>query len=271
MVATRKVDAASVPERLRGLDGVWFGHDRLPFVSVPAEWSAAMLAQAALHTLDVNEELIENGFILKDATPANVLFDGTTPVFVDVPSIEPLIPGRDLWLARHQFETTFLLPLMANLDAGLPIAWALGNPTSGLAHEQLARILGPRRWWGLGRIRNVALPAALSSSSVGPASGATSGSAHGNVERTKYVLSRSMTALRGAVRKLSDRIDIRHSHWSDYESTRGHYSDQDLVKEREFVGRVLETARAGWVLDVGANTGEFSEMAAVIQMLWRST
>ena len=79
---------------------------------------------------------------------------------------------------------------------------------------------------------------------------------------TKYVLSRSMTALRSAVLKLSDRIEIRHSHWSDYESTRGHYSDQDLVKKREFVGRVLETARAGWVLDVGANTGEFSEMAA---------
>ena len=91
----------------------------------PAEWSAAMLAQAALHTLDINEELIQHGFILKDATPSNVLFEGSSPVFVDVPSIEPLVPGRDVWLARHQLETTFLLPLIANLDAGLPIAWSL--------------------------------------------------------------------------------------------------------------------------------------------------
>ena len=61
--------SASVPERLRGLDGVWFGHDRLSVRFRACGMVHRMLAQAALHTLDINEELIQHGFILKDATP----------------------------------------------------------------------------------------------------------------------------------------------------------------------------------------------------------
>ena len=102
---------------MRSLAGDWFEHDRIGFVSVPAEWSAAMLAHAASHTLDVNEELLRHGYLPKDATPAKILFEGSRPVFVDVPSIEPLQAGQSLWIARHQFETTFLLPLLAVLDA----------------------------------------------------------------------------------------------------------------------------------------------------------
>ena len=267
MVATRRVDHGSVPEQLAGLSGTWFGHDRIHFVSVPAEWSAAMLAQAALHTLDINHELLEHGMQLKDATPSNILFDGTRAVFVDVPSIEPLVAGRDLWLARHQFETTFLLPLLANLELGLPLKWSLADPATGLAHEQLARLFGPRRWSSLFRIRNVGLPAALSAVQPNyardthePGSGATTSG--GRLDKTQYVLGRAMASLRKSVLHLAERIEKRHSNWSGYATTRGHYSDHDLVEKREFVGQVLERAGARWVLDIGANTGEFSEMAA---------
>jgi hypothetical protein len=96
LVGTRSIGAADVPERLRTLPGDWFEHDRIGFVSVPAEWSAAMLAHAALHTLDVNDELLRHGYLLKDATPANILFEGARPVFVDVPSIEPVQAGQNL-------------------------------------------------------------------------------------------------------------------------------------------------------------------------------
>lgn len=267
VIATRRLDRDAVPERLRGLRGTWFGHERIPFVSVPAEWCPAMLAQAALHTLEVNEELIRHGLVLKDATPANILFSGSRPVFVDMPSIERLESERDIWLARHQFETTFLLPLVANLEAGLPLRWTLADPAVGLSHEQLARTFGPRRWWGPARIRNVALPAALSGRwlDVNAKNGArakSTGRSAGGLAKTQYVLGRSMASLRTAVKALAARIEGRQSHWSGYAAARSHYPETDLAKKRSFVGQVLERSRPSWLIDVGANTGEFSELSA---------
>jgi len=264
LVGTRSLATADVPESLRSLAGDWFEHDRIGFVSVPAEWSAAMLAHAALHTLDVNEELLRHGYLLKDATPANILFEGTRPVFVDVPSIEPLQAGQNLWIARHQFETTFLLPLLAVLDAGYPLQWSLADPARGLAHEQLAKMFGPRRWLSADRIRHVALAAALGGAgAAGKATGAVApGGGKSDLEKSRFILSHSLQGLRKAVEKLAARIEQRHSHWSAYAVSRAHYADADLKAKRDFVERVVQRAGARWVLDVGANTGEFSEMAS---------
>ncbi|NJO12246.1 MAG: SAM-dependent methyltransferase, partial [Gammaproteobacteria bacterium] len=104
-----------------------------------------MLADAGLFTLDLAIELLGHGLELKDATPANILHRGTKPVLVDVPSIVERRHGDYLWLARHQFETCFLLPLIAAVEAGVPLSWSLMNPIDGLSHEALARILGGRR------------------------------------------------------------------------------------------------------------------------------
>ncbi len=82
------------------------------------------------------------------------------------------------------------------------------------------------------------------------------------MRRTQYILERSMTALRKAVSRVAERIDKRHSNWSAYEGARSHYSEQDLDQKRAFVAQALESVTPDWVLDIGANTGEFSEMAA---------
>jgi 2-polyprenyl-3-methyl-5-hydroxy-6-metoxy-1,4-benzoquinol methylase len=264
LVATRSVEPADVPEWLRSVSGEWFEHDRVGFVSVPAEWSAAMLAHAALHTLDLNVELLRHGYILKDATPSNILFDGARPVFIDVPSIAPIRPGLNVWLARHQFETTFLLPLLAVLDAGYPLQCSLTDPARGMSHEQLAQMFGPRRWLTASRLRHVALAAALggkgaAGKQVPPAISATGAA---DLEKTRFILSHSMKSLRKAIEKLLARIDQRRSHWKSYAGARAHYADVDLQLKRDFVGQVVQRAGAHWILDIGANTGEFSEMAA---------
>ena len=264
LVATRPIEASEVPAALRGRDGEWFEHERIGFVSVPAEWSAMMLAHAARHTLTIGLELLRDGYVLKDATPANVLFRGARPVFVDLPSIERFAGGNGLWLARHQFETCFLLPLMASLDLGYPIQSALADPATGLSHERLARLYGPRRWWSVDRVRHVALAAALGGGTRGAEAALprpTSGRAS-DLEKAKYVLEQSLRGLLRAIDRLEGRLRQRDSHWSAYAATRSHYADEDLRLKREFVGAVLEAGKPRWVLDVGANTGEFSAMAA---------
>jgi len=62
-------------------------HQRIPFVSYPHEWSASMFKQAAVFHIALYERLQEHGLTLKDWHPHNILFSGTTPVFVDFTSI----------------------------------------------------------------------------------------------------------------------------------------------------------------------------------------
>ena len=97
-----------------------------------------------------------------------------------------------------------------------------------------------------------------------PTQSTTETAASGNLARTKYILGRSMI---GAAQDPVPRV-LRPGLRTGTRTgalpspaaaiTRIQY----LAQKREFVRRVLENARAAWVLDVGANTGEFSEMAA---------
>src|SRR5579875_3717946 len=97
-------------------------HPRVFFPSYPWEWTPSAWIAAAELTLDLCEALLDRGWILKDATPLNVLFRGTTPVFVDVLSIEKRDSESPVWLAYAQFVRTFLLPLLAHQYLGWPLA-----------------------------------------------------------------------------------------------------------------------------------------------------
>ena len=117
IVRTRPLARVETPPQFADFDGECFEHERIPFVSQPAEWAPEMLAAAATFTLELSRALLPRGWQFKDATPANVLFRDSEPVFVDLPSIVVRDPGSCLWIARHQFETTFLLPLVASVEA----------------------------------------------------------------------------------------------------------------------------------------------------------
>ena len=89
-------------------------HEPVSFPSFAYEWPPEMLEAAGLLTLDLAENLLADGLGLKDATPYNVLFRGTEPVFTDVLSIEPRDAHDPLWVPYAQFIRTFLLPLALN-------------------------------------------------------------------------------------------------------------------------------------------------------------
>ncbi len=84
-------------------------HERIPFVSYPYEWSFAMLREAALLQLELTERALDHGLILKDASPYNVQFRGSRPVFIDVSSFERLREGEP-WVGYRQFCMLFLYP-----------------------------------------------------------------------------------------------------------------------------------------------------------------
>jgi SAM-dependent methyltransferase len=261
LVRTRALPRVETPPQFADFDGECFEHERVEFVSQPAEWAPEMLAAAGTLTLKLARELLPRGWQLKDATPANVLFRHAEPVFVDLPSIVPREPGSCLWIARHQFETTFLLPLVASVEAGLPIAWTLANPVAGLSHEALAAILGARRWLKPGLWRTVALPAALAAKAAA-GGGTPRGMQAASEAQARYILERSLNGLDTQLARCVARLQARSSHWHRYTTTRAHYGSADLEAKRSFVRDAIAGTRPRRTLDIGANTGEFSEIAA---------
>lgn len=261
IVRTRPLPRIETPPQFADFEGECFEHERIDFVSQPGEWAPEMLAAAGLLTLELASALLPRGWQLKDATPANVLFRNSEPVFVDLPSIVARASGDCLWIARHQFETTFLLPLLASVEAGLPIAWTLANPVAGLSHESLAAILGARRWIKPGLWRTVALPAALAAKAAA-GSGSTPAMTSSNNDRARYILGRSLDSLRHQVERAVSRLEAKSSHWHRYTATRSHYGSADLEAKRAFVSDAIAGTRPRRTLDIGANTGEYSEIAA---------
>jgi len=95
IVSTRELAENPHPEL--GYETV-LEHERVPFVSYPHEWPASMLRDAALFHVQLFKDLTPRGLTLKDWHPYNVLFEGTTPKFVDFTSI---IPAANLSRQNH--------------------------------------------------------------------------------------------------------------------------------------------------------------------------
>jgi len=261
LVRTRPLPRTETPPLFADFDGECFEHERISFVSQPSEWAPEMLAAAGALTLGLARALLPRGWQLKDATPANVLFRNAEPVFVDLPSIVAREPGGCLWIARHQFETTFLLPLVASVEAGLPVAWTLSNPVAGISHESLAAILGARRWLKPRLWRSVALPAALAAR-ASPGGGAPPAMKAASEQQARYILGRSLGGLQRQLARCAGKLAARSSHWRRYTATRRHYGSADLEAKRRFVTDAISGTRPRRTLDIGANTGEYSEIAA---------
>ena len=101
------------------------------------------------------------GWQLKDATPLNVLFEGTQPVFVDVLSIERARPGESIWLPYGQFIRTFLLPMLAHSRLGWPLDAVLTR-RDGYEPEEIYAALGWSARFSRPALTAVTLPVLLS-------------------------------------------------------------------------------------------------------------
>ena len=100
-------------------------HPKVPIPTYPWEWTPSQWLAAAELTLTLGEDAIAEGWILKDATPLNVLFLGARPIFVDILSFERRDPRSSVWLAYGQYVRTFLLPLLMNRKLSWPLSLSL--------------------------------------------------------------------------------------------------------------------------------------------------
>ncbi len=235
-------------------------HPRVFFPSYPWEWTPSAWIAAADLTLDLCEGLLEQGLILKDATPLNVLFRGARPVFVDVLSVEERDPASPLWLAYAQFVRTFMLPLLAYQHLGWPLATSMQR-RDGYEPADLAPYLSRWQRWREPFRSLVTLPLMLEKSG---GTSAQNTKARQSPEAALSVLRRNLGALRQHLRQIERRmgLDKRASRWSGYAHSADHYSADDQKLKRQFVRDALAAAHPKHVLDLGANIGIYSRIAA---------
>ena len=234
-----------------------FEHEPVPFPSFPAEWSPEMLYAAGMLTLTLAEECLDAGVGLKDATPYNVLFRDTRPVFVDLLSFERRDAHDPTWLPYAQFMRNFVLPLEAYRSLGITPAQTFSTRRDGLEPDDLYTWLHPLRRVSPRFLGLVTIPHWLSrferkelyeSRKVA------------DTERASFMLRWAIRGLRKKMKRLTPAS--AKSVWSGYMSQRPSYSEEQFRAKAEFIERVFADEPPRRVLDAGCNTGHFSKMAA---------
>ena len=231
-------------------------HERIPFVSYPYEWSFAMLREAALLQLELTERALDHGLILKDASPYNVQFRGSRPVFIDVSSFERLREGEP-WVGYRQFCMLFLYPLMLEAYRGVDFQPFLRGSIDGIPPAQMAALMKGSSL-NKGVISHVRLHSRLEASSAERAGS----DVKGEMKKAKFSTELIRSNLKG-LRKLVERLDWKagRTAWSEYREENT-YSDADDAAKAKFVGEVATAAGSPLTWDLGANDGAYARIAA---------
>ncbi len=237
-----------------------YEHERVWFPSYPHEWPAELLYAAGRLTARLFKTALAEGFGLKDATPYNVLFRGRLPVFVDLLSFERREPCDGTWMAYAQFVRTFLLPLLAHAEFGLPPADVFLRRRDGWEPEELYRRAGPRRFFSPAFLSLVTLPHWMSRKVSEAKPGTYRPALADSAEKAGFILDH---LLNDCSRKLDLLKPVPSpSAWTGYLEHKSLYTAAQREQKERFVREAIDLAKPRTALDVGANEGRFSFLAA---------
>src|SRR5581483_1350348 len=238
--------------------GAVFEHEKIPFQSYPHEWPAEMLWTAASLTLEIAEAAFKEGFCLKDATPNNILFRGSQPVFVDALSFERRNERDPIWKPATQFIRTFLLPLLANRKWNLQPAEIFSTRRDGIAPEEIYSWCGALERLSPQMLSLVTIPSWLSSKANPDDQKIYAPQLMDNIEKAQFIFESGLRRLKKNLNSLKPQT--AKSTWSDYMTTHS-YDDPAFAAKEKFVREALLEFKPKRVLGSGANAGHFSVLA----------
>lgn len=227
---------------------------QIPFISYPYEWCFSQLKDAALATLSIQSTALRHGMVLKDASAFNIQFVAGRPTLIDTLSFAVYEEGRP-WVAYRQFCEHLLAPLLL-IRYGDPLLGRLPLLTAdGVPLETVSRLLPLRTFFRPSSLLHIHLHA-------------RSMRRFGRRRLPKRLESRGMSrkALHNLVDGLRQAVDTidwepTGTEWADYAEQHG-YAEESMEAKRALVRRAIQDANPGVVWDLGANTGEFSRIAA---------
>ena len=231
-------------------------HQAIPFISYPYEWPFSMLQDAALLTLELQAAALDADMTLKDATPFNVQWSGSQPVFIDIPSFERLRPGEP-WVGYRQFCQLFLYPLFCKPTKTYPFSPGCAAVWKALNRPSAARLMS---------LRDLLRPGVLSHVVLQAKAQASYAQTEHNLKKDlrqagfhKALIQANVSRLQKQVAKLT--WQQTRSTWSGYTEALP-YTEEEQHQKADFVRRITHSRRWNLVWDLGCNTGTFSRIAA---------
>jgi SAM-dependent methyltransferase len=237
-------------------------HPLIHPVNYAYEWPLPMLKDAALLTLDLNLALLEKDTVLKDATPWNVLFKNSKPIWVDFTSLMP--QEKDLlWVAYDQFCRTFLFPLLiGHFYSGRMARALLLESQNGISPQEITKFLPGSAKFKFGWLNSrVYLPKFVIDL-------ARKSGSEKDLARRSQSINLTNSARRSFFESLKKDVNSIpvgsvSSDWSKYYADiNSFFEPANFDAKQRKVAELVEKYKPKTVVDIGCNQGGFSILAA---------
>lgn len=226
---------------------------KLSWISYPYEWCFGQLRDAALLTLEVLRISLRHGMILKDASAYNVAFVGAMPIFIDHGSFTVYREGKP-WQGYRQFVMHFLGPLLLlrRDDRFRPL---LRSNLDGLDIDFVSKNLP---WTGrlrLPELLHVHLHAFFQRKYADSHDAAAPRVPQVGKNQLLWMIGQLYEFIRSLK---APRVETE---WGDYYNDTN-YSAAAFSAKKAMVGDFLVAVKPERTIDLGANRGEFTTVAA---------
>jgi len=226
--------------------------EKLRFISYPYEWCFSQLQDAARLTLEIQKISLDFGMTLRDASAFNIQFRRGKPIMIDTLSFAKYNEGRP-WSAYRQFCQHFFCPLALAADVDMRMIQMSRLHIDGIPLDLTSRILPLRSWLKGSRLLHIHLHAGNEGRDVREAS---------RRDGRRFGL-RAMQGLLASLDRAVGSLCLSgaKSWWGSYYQIHN-YSVAAFEHKKKVVEGFLRKISPSLVLDLGANTGLFSEIAA---------
>lgn len=223
---------------------------QIDFLSLPFEWCYAQWRKVLLAFLEINLIALKYGLILKDATPYNFCLQGGKALLFDTSSFS-FFKEPNYWIAYRQFCEEMLGPFALMHYRGMRWGRLTLASHQGLPLDFISKNLPLKSYLNLSCLLHLHLHA---KSYQKPS--AKKGKSQG-FSQEKLIEVFSM--IKGSVQKW-DTYHQYPNYWSEYYDI-DIETEEYLQDKQETVKAYLKSCTVKSVLDLGANTGKFSELA----------
>ncbi len=234
--------------------------EQIEFQSYPFEWSFTQWRNVLISYIKINQIALEYGMILKDATPYNFYLKCGKPIMFDTSSFIFFKEGNT-WLAYQQFCETMLAPLALMHYNGSKWAKLTQGSIHGMQLNFTSKQLPIKSWFNSCCLMHIHLHAkyVVKGEKIGNEKSKNSESNHKNIlSKEKLLLIHKH--LLGSVQKWKSAYKFEN-HWAGYYEN-DISSDQYIADKQQIVENWIKINKPQTVLDLGANTGKFSMIAA---------
>jgi SAM-dependent methyltransferase len=225
---------------------------QIPFQSYPFEWSFLQWKKAITAYLHINKIALKYGMVLKDATPYNFYLSGGKSVMFDTSSFTFFKKG-DNWLAYRQFCSEFLSPITLMYYNGQRWSRITRTHLRGLPLDFVSKQLPIKSWFNLNTFLHIHFHSKY----------ANENKIKGNKKRGGF----SVEKINTLIEMMLDNLKYWttpyqfEKKWHEYYS-KDIESEEYLEHKEELINNWLGQIKPTSVLDLGANTGKFSMLAA---------